>query len=80
MSDLLTLPMGTGASASSRRRGLGDDEFIRELAARGAPLRRKVEQARGEQHTLARLNQGSREYADTLASVAARYRRVYGSG
>ena len=39
--------MGAGASASSRRRASATTSSSRELAARGAPLRRKVEQARG---------------------------------
>ena len=69
--------MGTGSSAVEET-GLGDDaEVIRDLAAKGAPLRRKLEPARTERLALARLNPGSLEYADTAASITARYRRIY---
>jgi hypothetical protein len=59
--------------------GLGNDEaFIRELAAQGIPLRRELEQVRAERQRLGTLNQGSREYADTVASINARFRRIFG--
>ena len=59
--------------------GLGNDEqFIRELAAKGAPLRQELEEARRDRYRLGTLNAGSREYADTAAALAARYQRIYG--
>jgi hypothetical protein len=59
--------------------GLANDEsFIRELAAKGAPLRRELAQARSDRFRLVTMNQGSREYADTAAALAARYQRIYG--
>lgn len=59
--------------------GLGNDEaFIRELAAKGAPLRQELEEARRDRYRLGTLNAGSREYVDTAAALAARYRKVYG--
>ena len=59
--------------------GLGNDgQFIRELAAKGAPLRQELEEARRDRYRLGTLNAGSREYADTAAALAARYQRIYG--
>jgi len=61
--------------------GLGNDEpFIRELAARGAPLRQELAEARRDRFRLGTLNAGSPEYADTAAALAARYQRIYGAG
>jgi hypothetical protein len=59
--------------------GLGNDEsFIRELASKGAPLRRELGQARADRFRLGTMNQGSREYTDTAASINARYQRIFG--
>jgi hypothetical protein len=59
--------------------GLGNDEqFIRELAARGGPLRQELGQAQAKRRTLGTMNQGSREYADMAASITEHYRRIYG--
>jgi hypothetical protein len=61
--------------------GLGNDEqFIRELAAKGAPRRLELEAARQDRFRLGTLNAGSREYADTAAALTARYQRIYGGG
>jgi hypothetical protein len=61
--------------------GLGNDEqFIRELAARGAPLRQELEEARRDRYRLGTLNEGSQEHKDVAASINARFKRIYGGG
>lgn len=61
--------------------GLGDDaEFITELAAKGAPLRRELEQARTERRALGTMNAGARDAIAMTASIEARYKKIYGGG
>jgi hypothetical protein len=58
--------------------GLANDAaFIRELAARGRPLREELAHARAERLALSRMNPGSREDVALADSIAARYRRIY---
>ena len=50
-------------------------EYAAEL---GRPLLEELRQAHAERRALAGMNQGTPRYADTAASIGARYRRIYG--
>jgi len=52
--------------------------FIEWAAAIGRTVRQELQQANAESRALAGMNQGAPGYADTAASSAARYRKIYG--